>query len=471
MNISQKNTPFFILTAATFIGLIWPILIQDGMFADGMLYTCVAHNLSQGVGTFWFPQFSAHNIAGLSSFHEQPPLIFGIQAIFFKVLGSSMYVERFYTALTSIIAALLIGRLWFSLNKDNEKLKKLVWLPVLLWITVESTFWSYRSNMQENTMTIFCLLAVIAIYNWASDQKLGRLFFASVLIAMAALSKGVPGLFPTVVPALYAITTRKISIRKGVIASLIITVVVAVFFLALLLFDESRKSLSLYFFQRLVQRVNEVPVVDNRFFIIVQFFKEQLVQVILVVLVLLFKKSRHMALPNSRQALFLFSVAFAGSLPLALTLVQRTFYYVPSLPFFALGSALLLAPLVSEWIDKMNSFWKKALLTISLLALSGALGATIYSYGKTSRDQEVLYDVYEMGKIIPRGSTVSVPHELWNRWELQCYLMRYFSISVEDSQEREYFLTDKDVGKVPVVYLPIDGKMYLYRVFRKQQVN
>ena len=86
---------------------------------DGMLYTSVAHNLGNGIGTFWFPQFSLHNLAGLNAFHEQPPLVFGIQAIFFKIFGDSMYVERVYTFITICITAFLINLLWKEIYKNN----------------------------------------------------------------------------------------------------------------------------------------------------------------------------------------------------------------------------------------------------------------------------------------------------------------------------------------------------------------
>ena len=92
----KRNLPFWLLTFSVLIVLTLPNLIKGGMFMDAMLYTSVSHNLSMGIGTFWFPQFSVRNIANLPSFHEQPPLVFGIQALFYKLLGDSMYVERLY---------------------------------------------------------------------------------------------------------------------------------------------------------------------------------------------------------------------------------------------------------------------------------------------------------------------------------------------------------------------------------------
>ncbi|MBN3035929.1 MAG: hypothetical protein JW861_10115 [Bacteroidales bacterium] len=48
----KSHYPFVLLTLTLFTGLILPVLIMDGMFMDGVLYTCVARNLAQGYGTF-----------------------------------------------------------------------------------------------------------------------------------------------------------------------------------------------------------------------------------------------------------------------------------------------------------------------------------------------------------------------------------------------------------------------------------
>jgi 4-amino-4-deoxy-L-arabinose transferase-like glycosyltransferase len=84
---TKINRYFWFITVSIVFILTLPTLIQDGMFMDGELYTAVSHNLANGIGTFWFPSFSYHNLAGIKdSFHEQPPLVFGIQALFFKIL-------------------------------------------------------------------------------------------------------------------------------------------------------------------------------------------------------------------------------------------------------------------------------------------------------------------------------------------------------------------------------------------------
>ena len=209
--VFNRQTPFWLIAFSTLLGLTLPILIQDGMFMDAMLYTSVSHNLSMGIGTFWFPQFSVHNMAGLSSFHEQPPLVFGIQSLFYKILGNSMYVERFYTFLTMCTTGMLIGLLWKEIYRDKPDLKRIGWLPLILWITIPVCFWSYSNNMHENTMGIFTLTAVILIFRSFRAGKFQIILWAlsGIFIFFATLSKGLPGFFPIMVPFIYWLILRK----------------------------------------------------------------------------------------------------------------------------------------------------------------------------------------------------------------------------------------------------------------------
>ncbi len=199
------HLPFRLLTLAVFIALPGYVLIQDGMFMDAVLYTSVAHNQAQGIGSFWFPVFSDLNlgIRGPHTFHEQPPLVFGIVSLFFRLLGNSMYVERFYVFLTTCITAALIRHLWLFIFKADPKAKRFSWLPVLLWITTPTIFWSASNNVNENTMGIFTLSAVICSFH-AFDRKgwpaVALWLCSGALITLATLSKGFPGLFPLGIP-------------------------------------------------------------------------------------------------------------------------------------------------------------------------------------------------------------------------------------------------------------------------------
>jgi 4-amino-4-deoxy-L-arabinose transferase-like glycosyltransferase len=470
----NPQTPFWLITFSAMIGLTLPTLIQDGMFMDAMLYTSVSHNLSMGIGTFWFPKFSIYNVGTLPSFHEQPPLVFGIQSVFFKIFGDSMYVERFYTFLAMCITAMLILHLWNEIFNREKSLKSPGWLPVLLWITIPVCFWSFSNNMHENTMGIFTLSAVVLMYKASLSEKPRTLAWitAGIFIFLATLSKGLPGFFPVTVPFLYWIITKKSTFSKTAIQTVLILAVPVILYGILFIIPESRDSLSTYLFKRALHRINAVPTVDNRFWIFYRLFTELLPQIIFVVVIWSigkFKKIKMALSENTRTALFFLAVGLSASAPLMLTLVQKGFYFVPALPFFAVGLSMLAAPIISNLTDRIitNTTPFKLLLLLSALLLAGTAAFAVMQQGKTSRDNQVLHDVYLIGKVVPRQTTVSIPDTMWNDFSLQCYLVRYFNISLDPFYRKSYYIIDRTMQlSVPADYQKVDIKTGQYDLYK-----
>jgi 4-amino-4-deoxy-L-arabinose transferase-like glycosyltransferase len=470
-----QHTPFWIFSFSLLIGLTLPTLIQEGMFMDAMLYTSVSHNLSMGIGTFWFPQFSVHNVGGLDSFHEQPPLVFGIQALFFKLLGHSMYVERIYTFLTMCITALFIVVLWKNIQRSDSQTEKMGWLPLILWITIPVCFWSYSNNMHENTMGIFTLASVLLSYK-AVREKSGRpalLLASGLFIVLASLSKGFPGFFPLAVPLLYAIITRESSITVAVKQTIILLAVPVVAYLILFTIPESRESLSTYLFKRALHRISEVPTVDTRFYIIGRLIMELTLQLSAVCLVLVIARIRKLSLsssPKVREGLFFIAVGLAGTAPLMLTLVQKGFYFVPALPFLAIGLACLIAPLIPGVVSKTNTGQNRhrIFVWVSSLLLVASITLTAIQKGKVSRNHEMIHDVFTIGATLPKFSIVSVPEEMWLDFNLQCYLIRYCNISVEAGYNRDYLINDKNMNiATPAEFKKVDISTMQYHLYKR----
>lgn len=471
----HQQLPFWLLTISVMLALTLPVLIQDGMFMDAMLYTSVSHNLSLGIGTFWHPQFSLYNIAGLKSFHEQPPLVFGIQALFFKVLGDSMYIERLYTFLTMLITSFLINKLWKEIFKEHLTLLSYGWLPIILWITIPVCFWSYSNNMHENTMGIFSLSAVLIYYknNRSGNQKFSSLVLVGFFVFLATLSKGIPGFFPVTIPFLYWLSINRFPFKTVVYQTLIITLTPVFIYLVLLLFPEANDSLTTYFFKRVLYRINDVPTVDNRFYILLRLLLELLPQIIITIIILFFIKTKatvKVIAGNKKLSFFFISVGIISSLPLMLTLVQKGFYFVPSLPFFAIGLSILIAPKISELIDKININSGKYklffLITTILFFVVSSFG--VMQKGKYSREKVILEDVYAIGSIVPKLAVVSIPNSLWNDWSLQCYLARYYSISLEPNELMNFYIVEKNgIDTNLTCYQKVNLKTQKYDLYKK----
>lgn len=451
-----KQTPFWLLTLAVFIGLPGVTLIQDGMFMDAMLYTSVAHNEAQGFGNFWFPQFSKLNlnIEGIHSFHEQPPLVFGIQSVFFRIFGDSMYVERFYVLLTSCITAWLIHLLWRNIFKSREEVKRLSWLPIFLWITVPTVFWGAANNVHENTMGIFTLASVLCSFTACQTEKraIGYWILSGLFIFLATLSKGFPGFFPLCVPLLFWLTTRNISFKKAITGSLILTAIPLLIYVVLFQVSPSRESLSIYLFKRALQRIAEAPTTNNRLQSLENLFMDLIPALGLLFifgLIAKWKKVKYQFIPDKKTIVFFMFVGIAGSAPLMLTMVQKAFYLLPSYPFFGIGFGLLIAPFVLQLQSRISLPAKgfRIFTVIGFLLLCSAVGAVAAMKGRDGRDADILHDTRIISKIVPGYATVAVTgNAFYMDWELQCYLMRYYHISCDfkSAIPYEYMILDKN---------------------------
>lgn len=475
---NEKQIPFWIFSLSVVFGLTLPVLIQDAMFQDAMLYSSVSHNLSQGIGTFWFPQYSKLNIAGLSSFHEHPPLVFGIQSLFFKVLGSSIYVERFYTFLMIIITVILINHLWKMIFPPGNPQRQLGWLPVLFWISIPVCFWSYRGNMMENTMAIFDLLAVIFFLRVVLSGKNEGFWLAAsgLMIFLASFSKGIPGLFPLAAPVIYWFVWRKQSFLKSFRQTLILTAIPVLIYFILILFPESRESLSNYVFKRLLMRVDVMPTADYRLEILWRLVKEMIPLMVMVSVVFIIsrlKKTTSAITDNCLMILFFVLVGLSGSAPMTLTMVQKGWYLTPAFPYFAIGFALMISPIISDWMEsiKIKSRGFAIFRIVAVLLAAGVIIITISQYGKVSRERDTVADVYEIGKIVPRHSALTCEPDLYDEYNfiLEGFLVRYFNISLDPTDYNDFYLKQKSSSAiVPNGYDPVDINLKKFELYRRR---
>jgi hypothetical protein len=430
--------PFIILTISLVFVLIVSQLIQDGMFMDGSLYVCVSHNLSQGLGTFWEPNYSKTSMV---IFREQPPLYFGLMSVFFKIFGSSMYVERFFCFCCLIFELFLIVLLWRSVLKDHHG-EKHSWLPLLFFVITPVVFWSYANLVEETVMVIFATLAVLFVrYALLEQEKLKQLFLiivAAIAIVLSTLTKGIQGSFPLVAVFIFWIFERKISFKKSILLSIFLLVCfVAIYLIMFLIDDTIFLNLKLYLENRLskafITGVHQTT--DSHFYLFFRLLSELIPVFILLFSILLFvhKKFKAIKIPNThfRSTFSFILIGLSGTLPLMLTKEQRGFYMLTALPFFTLSLALFILPyvsfLISIWQKKIKSFAIFQLLT--LVFLGGSVIFTIFQVNRYKRDKEMLHDIYLFLPFLPSSSVVGLNDDLLQNWSLQNYLVRYKYIS------------------------------------------
>ena len=469
-----RQSPFIIITAVVVVWLLWLPLFEDGMFIDGIQYAAVARNLARGVGSFWNPVLAENSVAGLNTFHEHPPLVFFIQSLFFKVFGlNNIYPERLFCLFTFLFSALFMALIWRKVF-EGQSTRQLWWLPILLWIIMPIVFWAYTNDIQENMMGVFTTAAVywllIAVRR-AKPLRSVPFYLGCTCVLFAVLSKGIPGLFPLTFFFVYWLSVRKIDFGATLIYSIAAMLLMGVSLFLILLSPTACTALHTWFFDRMLHRISADPVAQSHFYILEGLFTEQLPALIVMALALLaFRLKRIKNDMKKDYALLFLLLGFTASLPLMLTLVQRNFYFIPALPFFAISWSMLFANGLDVVIDRLNDQprWKNAITMLALVALLSGIGATILQAGKAKRDKEMLQDVYAIGKIVPENAFVSVtPDIMWRNWSFRCYMMRYNSISFSERDTCNYFVSYPQ-NNYPAKYQPMGAALHQVKLCKER---
>ena len=477
--MDNKHLPFWFATISVFAALILPTLLKDGMFMDGLFYSVLSRNLAEGRGTFWNPHLTE---TLYNTFHEHPPLVFGIQSLFFRILGDHLLVERFYSFLTAVITGYFITLIWKQIFKQRSELAGLSWLPFLFWIIIPLTHWSYKNNMLENTVGVFTIAAVFMLIKGLGSNR--KIFFyltiSAFLILLGFLCKGFVALFPLAVIGLYWLMFKNTSFTKMTIYSLILCFVVLLLLSLILLDSEAHQSLLKYFDGQVMRSLKgERGLVSERYRIIQTLFMELLPVMILTAILLLPSKLRKISMTESKGhkkwMLLLFGIGVSASFPIMISGKQLGFYAVPSFPYFAIGFAIIVAPGVNrllQWINP-NSKWFKMCTLASSILLIFVIGFSILQVGKTGRDRDKLKDIYTIGGVIPKDSIISICPSMRGDWSLHGYFARYFNISLDHTEkEHEYYLTDKSCdASLSSRYTRIKLSTSIYNLYSNREIK
>lgn len=461
----SAQRPFRWLTLAVLLGLTVPALVQRGMFMDGLLYLTVAHNLARGSGTFWEPRFSQEGFAGLTTFHEHPPLAFGLESVWYRAFGDGFWVEGLYCLSMALLTAWLLVLLWRALWEGERRIRALGWLPVLLWIMVPQVHWCVRNNMQENTMAVFTVGAVLAAVR--TERGLLHPVPGAVLVGLltflAALVKGLPGLFPLGAPFLLALVAG--APWRGLRRSALAGLALVAFFALLWLWPDARTSLLTYAEGRLLHRIDTAPTVDVRWRTLPQFVEAMLGPLLVTLAARWATQRKRGAVSDRGRAMAMLLIGLSGVLPLMLTMVQKSFYSVAALPLVTTGLACLAAPAVAHLVERTSPAVRRSLLLLGRIAVAGVLVASAFLFGRPSRDADMLHDVDLLGAALPDHALVGVDHALWEEWNLQCYLMRFHGVSLSTRTRTDWYLTTREAAPPPG-YAPVPLDTRGHRLWR-----
>ncbi|MCF6243342.1 MAG: glycosyltransferase family 39 protein [Bacteroidales bacterium] len=410
---------------------------------DGLFYSTMGRNIVEGKAAFWKLSLTE---TIYKDFYGHPPLAMGIQAVFFKLFGDSIYIERFYSLLTLIFSIIFIVLIWFK--TAGPKYKEYAWLPLFFYILFPKISWSFSNNMLENTVTVFLLISVYFSIKSLDKYRILMLVLSGFFIFLAFLAKGVTSLFPWSFAFLYYLATKKISIKRA-IADTAILVFSTVFFLLVLIMysDDAYFALSEYMHIQVFNSLEYVQTVDSRLYIIKIFFFQIVIALVFTAILIVKTKNKYSQVikinEESCGAAFFMILGLSGILPIMVSLKQSAFYIVPALPYIALAFALYLLPYVVQNFNHINTDTKtyKILNYLSILTIIVSVFLTFYFSGKILRDEDILNDSYKIIEQVPHESMISIDTTLKEEWSLIGYLYRYAYISLDTLNKHKYYIS------------------------------
>ena len=430
---NRQSIPFYLLPISVFLFLVSPHVLSDGMFMDGLLYAAISNNLSNGYGTFW-NLFLSDTL--YPSFHEHPPLAFGIQSLFFDLFGESRFVERGYSISCFIISGYIITKIWIKINPKNYH--KLAWLPLLFWFIIPLVSWSASNNMLENTMMIFTSLSILFFISAINENKAIYFVLMGFVLSLGFLTKGFVSLFPLSILLWYHLFYPPFSYQKLFFNSFLsLFGLIFPFLVLFIFFPESYISLEAYFEKQVVGSITSIQTVDTRFWILWKLFQELIPGIILVCIFFIFSKSFLKQSYKSSWFLIFFAIGLSGVIPIMISLKQSGFYILAAFPFFSVAFSLLIRVPVNTFINKIVSkpvVYKRFFYTSFVMLILG-LSINFFFANTIQRDHLMINDVYKIITIVPEKSTISIPNKLSDNWSLHGYFQRYGYISLDSETE------------------------------------
>ncbi len=411
---------------------------------DGLIYSTIAHNLSNGIGSFWNPYFTATN---MTDFHEHPPLAMGMQSIFFALFGESRFVDKFYSLITFVLVGYIILKIWTSLNLKHG------WIPLLLWLLTPLVIWASSNNMLENTLSIFTSLSILFYFKSQNRNKYFFLFLSGFVLALGFLTKGFVAFFPWTFPFILWLLLRQNSFRTMAIDSMgmfMFTLVPLI--LLVLLYPEAGLSIHKYIETQVINSIKNVTTIDSRSYIVTRLLLEMIPAISLFVIFTIFgwykKISLNLIRSNYKIALVFVLLGLTGVLPIMISMKQSGFYILATFPFFAIGIAVLIYPVIDLLLNNIN-YNSKGFLVFKWVAkgifFSGIL-LSFYFSNHIGRDRNKITDTYKILAVLPEGSIINIYPNMWQDWSLHGYFGRYKNVSLDPNidNKRAYLLIHKN---------------------------
>lgn len=468
----MRNYRTFNLFLISLIILLFiPNLLKKGMFVDGLWYATISKNLSDGLGTFWSPCFSQ---TMYPIFNEHPPLIFGIQSFFFRLLGDSWYVEKIYALFIIFLTIVLIHFLWKELFKYNPDLSKLGFIPCILWILNDNTYLFYPNNLLECSQGVFILIAVLFILKAIHVKNTYSYFFifiSGLCLILSFLSKGFTGLYPLITIIVYYAIFKNIPTKKMVLYNIILFGGFSLILLIYFLNENAAENINNYIETQVMSALRgerTENMQSSRFHIVKSLIETSIVPLLLVIIINLisyFKYGRNHLFRFKKEILLFVVLGLSGVLPMMISMKQAAYYLITTIPFFSIALSLIIVQ--SDIINKLRDSFSFKIITTSIFTFS--IIYSLFSINKTNkRDELLLNDMEQFDGFLEDYSVIGCKTKN-NEYSLYGYFMRINSVSLDTINPYNYSLlvTGIDFPIDSSQFQKIDLETIKYSLYRK----
>jgi len=428
--------------------------VQKGMFLDGINYANVANNLANGKGNLWYFTYSE---TFLSHYTHQLPFMLWCQALFYWLFGNSTMVERGFCLLLLLLNSYAISKLW---RLSFPQYKSFTGLPLILWIVTPIVFWGFTNNVQEMMMSLCAIASISYLLRYYEKGNTAYLLIGGLLCFLCAFCKGIQGLFPLAAIVIHNFTIRRKTFMSVIKDQFWFTLPVIICSTLLWIYRPAREMLISNFNDRLKSTfISDIQdTTGNRFELWGILFMDLLVPIgLCILLCFIFKiKPKKVQLNWQNQSLFFLAIGLAASLPLIVTLEQRRFYLITSIPFFAIALGGIIAPSLRSIVVSKRVYKAVNFILIGMTSLA-IIYATI-NHQSYKRDEALLSDVHAIGELVSE-QTISADVELMFHYSLVAYLARHYNLSLDFGAREEhlYHISHKEEPTGNYMYL---GKSY-----------
>jgi hypothetical protein len=451
----MRKSLWYLPSLAVSLSLIIGPLLRNGMFLDGLVYTNIAKNLSEGIGSIWAPL--VHRKGEI--FYDHPVFLPWVESLFFRLLGDGLHTEDCYNFIIFALTVLVLYKIWGTLV--DPKRQWLFFFPLLLWVLNQEVQLRYPNTLLECGTALIVLTTFYFFIKTNNKAPFLSYFMIGLGTVFAFSSKGPFGLFLLGIPFLYTL----VKLKRWSISSLVIPVLSSsvIYGLLVIVTPEAHDFVLQYLDRQVLaaikgQRVENIA--ETRFDFLIWLIALNAPAICISGLTRLIKVNNTEKESENLKpdAWLMLLIGASAIIPLAISIKQAAYYQLVGLPFLILGISLFLVPRVERLVEIVNTKRRLHRILTSLFIVGVLLSSfvALSMIGKTDKRDEHIVDVVEKLGTVFKGLEVrdynlklsgDIASAASISYRLTGYLARYQNVHLNQTGEEPYSLVIQHGGK------------------------